>query len=101
MLVAASAAERIDLNGEWRMAVDRAGTGVAEGWTAKIPPAAEAVTVPHTWNIGKYADHEGVAWYFRTFTLPAGAANRPALRGAGRPTTGVPPGPPAALGRSG
>ena len=76
MLVAASAAERIDLNGEWRMAIDRAGTGVAEGWTANIPPAAEAVTVPHTWNIGKYADYEGVAWYFRTFTLPAGAANQ-------------------------
>jgi len=76
MLVVASAAERIDLNGEWRMAIDRAGTGVAEGWTANIPPAAEAVAVPHTWNIGKYADYEGVAWYFRRFTLPAGAADK-------------------------
>ncbi|MGA2185767.1 MAG: glycoside hydrolase family 2 TIM barrel-domain containing protein [Bryobacteraceae bacterium] len=71
-LVAASAAERIDLNGEWRMALDRDGTGAAKGWTANIPAAAEVVTVPHTWNIGKYADYEGVAWYFRRFTSPAG-----------------------------
>ena len=26
----------------------------------------------HTWNIGKYADYEGVSWYFRTFLRPAG-----------------------------
>ncbi|MGA3025253.1 MAG: glycoside hydrolase family 2 TIM barrel-domain containing protein [Bryobacteraceae bacterium] len=74
-LTAASAAERVPLNGEWRMAIDRAGTGAAQGWNANVPPNAEVVTVPHTWNIGKYADHEGVAWYFRSFALPAGAAN--------------------------
>jgi hypothetical protein len=71
-LAAASAAERIDLNGPWRMAVDGDGTGAAKGWTASIPAAAETVTVPHTWNIGKYADYEGIAWYFRRFSSPAG-----------------------------
>ena len=26
--------------------------------------------MPHTWNIGKYDDYEGIAWYFRTFEIP-------------------------------
>jgi beta-glucuronidase len=68
----ASAGERVDLNGPWRMALDREGTGIAQGWSASIPAAAEVVIVPHTWNIGKYADYEGVAWYFRRFAQPAG-----------------------------
>ena len=54
------------------MALDPDGTGAAQGWDAKVPPASEIVTVPHTWNIGKYADYEGVAWYFRRFAHPAG-----------------------------
>ena len=32
-----------------------------------MPGDTETVNVPHTWNIGKYDDYEGTAWYFRTF----------------------------------
>ncbi len=70
--LAVSAAERVDLNGPWRMALDRDGSGAAQGWTATVPASAELVTVPHTWNIGKYEDYEGVAWYYRRFAAPAG-----------------------------
>jgi beta-glucuronidase len=40
-----------------------------------LPPGTEVVRVPHTWNIGKYDDCEGIAWYFRTLTW------NPAVRG--------------------
>ena len=30
----------------------------------------ETVRVPHTWNVGKYEDYEGTAWYFKSFTVP-------------------------------
>ena len=33
--------------------------------------SGEAVDVPHSWNIGKHHAYLGVAWYFRTFELPA------------------------------
>jgi beta-glucuronidase len=35
-----------------------------------MPSGTETVHVPHTWNIGKYEDFEGTAWYFKPFTLP-------------------------------
>jgi beta-galactosidase/beta-glucuronidase len=62
--------EKIDLNGEWRFRIDPAGIGEKSEWHKAIPDGTEAVRVPHTWNIGKYEDHEGLAWYFRTFQLP-------------------------------
>ncbi len=65
------ATERTDLNGEWRFRIDAEGQGEKVGWNKSVPDGAEAVRVPHTWNIGKYEDHEGLAWYFRTFDLPA------------------------------
>jgi len=65
------AATRVDLNGSWRFRIDRDQEGERQAWNKSLPPATEVVRVPHTWNIGKYDDYEGVAWYFRTFTLPA------------------------------
>src|SRR5215831_495622 len=35
------------------------------------PTGSEPVRVPHTWNIGKLDDYEGLAWYFRFFDLSA------------------------------
>lgn len=61
---------RLDLNGEWRFRTDAAKRGEAQGWPARPPADTEAVRVPHTWNVGKYEDFEGVAWYFRSFTVP-------------------------------
>jgi hypothetical protein len=67
----AAAAEKIDLNGTWLFRVDAKSDGESQGWSKTIPTGTEAVRVPHTWNIGKYDDFEGIAWYFRTFDLPA------------------------------
>jgi beta-galactosidase/beta-glucuronidase len=69
---AALGSTRFDLNGDWKFSVDPEGRGVDLGWPNKIPDATERVTVPHTWNIGKYDDYEGTAWYFKSFDIPDG-----------------------------
>ncbi len=69
------ASTRVDLNGSWQFRVDRNEEGETKGWNKTLPPETEVVRVPHTWNIGKYDDYEGVAWYFRTLAL------NPAFRG--------------------
>ncbi|MFB0545269.1 MAG: glycoside hydrolase family 2 TIM barrel-domain containing protein [Anaerolineae bacterium] len=66
--------QQIDLDGRWRFQVDPTNEGGEAGW-------AEAdfddkgwveVVVPHTWGtMPQYADYEGVAWYRRSFTVPA------------------------------
>ena len=61
------ATEKISLNGEWRFKIDPRTEGETAGWNKAIPTGSEIVRVPHTWNIGKYDDYEGVAWYFRSF----------------------------------
>ena len=68
----ARAATRIELNGEWQFRIDPAGEGETAGWTRATPSATETVRVPHTWGVGKHEEHEGLAWYFRGFTLPQG-----------------------------
>jgi len=62
---------RIDMDHDWRFRTDTADTGIAAGWPSATPTETRPVDVPHTWNIGKDDDYEGVAWYFKTFTLPA------------------------------
>lgn len=66
----AQASTRIDLNGEWQFKTDPAQQGQQQGWPSQMPAGTETVRVPHTWNIGKYEDFEGTAWYFKTFTVP-------------------------------
>ena len=73
---AAFAGTRIDLNSGWSFRVDPAGNGAAAEWTKQAPSGTETVNIPHTWNIGKYDDYEGVAWYFRSFELPAELAGK-------------------------
>ncbi len=65
-----NATERVDLNGDWRFRTDPKSEGGKQGWNKSVPDGTEMVRVPHTWNIGKYDDYEGVAWYFRTFDAP-------------------------------
>jgi beta-glucuronidase len=65
----ASATEKRDLNGAWFFRTDPQSQGESEGWFKSIPAGSEPVRVPHTWNIGKDEDYEGIAWYFRTFEL--------------------------------
>jgi Beta-galactosidase/beta-glucuronidase len=74
--VTATGTEKTDLNGQWLFRSDPKSEGEAQSWFKTIPAGTEAVRVPHTWNIGKYDDYEGIAWYFRTFDLPALASQR-------------------------
>ncbi|GAC1633799.1 MAG: hypothetical protein NVS9B14_09050 [Candidatus Acidiferrum sp.] len=70
-VVATRATEKTSLNSDWRFRIDAKAEGESQHWEKAIPAATELVRVPHTWNIGKYEDHEGLAWYFRNFDLPA------------------------------
>ncbi|HEX4020915.1 MAG TPA: glycoside hydrolase family 2 TIM barrel-domain containing protein [Acidobacteriaceae bacterium] len=63
------------MNANWKFRTDPANVGEAQGWSQNIPDETETVSVPNTWNIGKYSRYEGTAWYFKTF--PAD----PSLRG--------------------
>ncbi len=71
----AGASTRLDLNGPWQFRVDADGRGEAAGWAKAEPDDVETVDVPHTWGVGPHAEHEGVAWYWKTVAVP------PALRG--------------------
>jgi beta-glucuronidase len=64
-------ATRVDLDGDWRFAIDGEKAGVRRGWTKAVPDGVETVRVPHTWNVGRYDDYEGTAWYFKKFLAPA------------------------------
>ena len=63
------AATLVELNGEWQFRIDPSAQGEKDGWTRQMPAGTETVDVPHTWNIGKYDDYEGTAWYFKTFEV--------------------------------
>ena len=65
----AAGAEKTDLNGSWLFRTDPQAQGESQSWFQSVPTGTETVRVPHTWNIGKYEDYEGIAWYFRTFDL--------------------------------
>jgi beta-glucuronidase len=64
------ASTRIDLDGPWQFRADLSREGETQGWISSIPLGTETVRVPHTWNIGKYDDYEGTAWYFKSFEVP-------------------------------
>ena len=70
------ASTRISLNGEWQFRLDPQRNGESQGWAVRMPDGAESVVVPHTWNVGKYADNEGTAWYFREFPAPDNVRGR-------------------------
>ncbi len=61
---------RVDLNGDWQSRTDPQKQGETQGWMKQLPDGTETVRVPHTWNIGRYDDLEGTAWYFRSFEVP-------------------------------
>jgi hypothetical protein len=66
----AVAGTRIDLDGPWRFRIDPDGSGARQGWASAVPDGAETVEVPHTWGIGRHAEHEGLAWYWRAVSAP-------------------------------
>jgi beta-galactosidase/beta-glucuronidase len=61
---------RVDLNGPWQFRTDPSKQGEEHGWTRQLPAETATVRVPHTWNLGKYEDYEGTAWYFKSFAAP-------------------------------
>jgi beta-glucuronidase len=63
-------ATKINLNGDWQFRVDPKAQGQPDGWWKTLPDSTETVQVPSTWNVGKYEDYEGIAWYFKTFEVP-------------------------------
>jgi len=69
--ISAHAQLRVDLDHDWRFRTDATDTGIAAGWASATPAGTQQVDVPHTWNIGRNDDYEGVAWYFKSFTVPA------------------------------
>lgn len=72
----ASAGTRIDLDGPWQFRVDEKGSGASQGWARALPEGVETVDVPHTWGIGPHAEHEGLAWYWKSLVVPRALAGR-------------------------
>ena len=70
------ASTRVDLNGPWTFRVDSDGSGERLGWARAVPSPVETVDVPHTWGVGRHAEHEGVAWYWRQVTVPRALQGR-------------------------
>lgn len=66
---ASFASMRILMDQSWRFCIDAQGVGEAQGWQRAIPGDTEEVSLPNTWNIGKYVNYEGTAWYFKTFRV--------------------------------
>jgi beta-glucuronidase len=64
------ATTRVDLNRDWLFRIDPEQNGQAQGWQLHSPPDADAVNLPHTWNLGRHDGYLGKAWYFRTFEMP-------------------------------
>jgi beta-galactosidase len=66
----------LSLNEAWRFITDSTNTGLGQHWQNGLPAKAGAVQVPHTWNVMKgLEDYSGLAWYEKTFTVPAQARN--------------------------
>ncbi len=72
----ALASNSFPLSGEWSFSIDQ--DKVGEGQECFAPGYNDStwatVNVPHTWNVmPEYSEYEGLAWYRRTFTVPAEA----------------------------
>ena len=67
----AGAAPRTDLDRGWQFRADPNGVGDTSGWSQSMPSDTQTVNLPHTWNIGRWHDYLGVAWYFRHFDIAA------------------------------
>ena len=69
----ADARQELSLDGDWRIVFDEGNVGKAQGWHRAdgFPrEAARAIRVPSCWEETRQ-DYEGVAWYARTFAVPA------------------------------
>ncbi|HEY6292115.1 MAG TPA: sugar-binding domain-containing protein [Terriglobia bacterium] len=71
-------AQTTSLDGIWQFATDPGGK---MGPTDLVTAGARPIQVPSSWQLqfADLRDYAGVAWYWRTFTVPALAAGRVAL----------------------
>ncbi|MEG3122725.1 glycoside hydrolase family 2 protein [Sphingomonas sp. GB1N7] len=72
-------AERVDLDDGWSFWLAKnapAEAPPAAAWLMTDPAGAEAVAVPHSWNLTRGAEADGVGWYARTLIMPDGLAGR-------------------------
>src|SRR5258707_2994715 len=69
-----STGEIADLCGEWLFRTDLANLGTKNNWYGENLPGKDwrPISVPHTWQVEAHlADYRGVAWYWRSFYVPA------------------------------
>jgi beta-galactosidase/beta-glucuronidase len=64
-------ATQVNFDPDWRFHLDTDKSGEAKSWMQRLPADAELVSLPHTWNVGKYSTYQGTAWYFKTFPRSA------------------------------
>jgi len=70
-----SGRESLSLDGEWQLVFDEENRGRTESWSVKFPSEAVATLVPSVWERVR-PGYDGVGWYRRTFSLPAGWERR-------------------------
>jgi beta-glucuronidase len=59
------------LDGDWEFVPDPADTVSPDEIASNVPADSHAVTVPAAWNADpRFHDHEGIAWYKRSFEMP-------------------------------
>lgn len=60
------------LTNAWSFQPDTGAVGQQQQWFTKILPAAETVSLPHTWNVDEqWQHHYGWAWYQHNLMVPA------------------------------
>jgi beta-glucuronidase len=64
------AADRIDLNRDWRFRTDPDSIGQHSDWENRPPTDTVFINLPHTWNLGRQDGYIGKAWYCKTFAMP-------------------------------
>ncbi|MGG1515495.1 glycoside hydrolase family 2 TIM barrel-domain containing protein [Paenibacillus oryzisoli] len=65
---------KISLNGSWNFKTDPAKVGEAQNWfnPSYDRTGWDAMKVPGNWDTeNAYSEYKGIAWYARTFTVPA------------------------------
>lgn len=65
----------LSLNGDWDLAFDPENVGMTTGWAKAFPDDALTAPVPSVWERVR-PGYDGVGWYRRRFTLPAGWERR-------------------------
>ncbi|HYT20464.1 MAG TPA: glycoside hydrolase family 2 TIM barrel-domain containing protein [Candidatus Polarisedimenticolia bacterium] len=64
------AADRVDLDRDWRFRTDADSIGQRSNWQNHPPKDTVFINLPHTWNLGRQDGFIGKAWYCKTFAVP-------------------------------